>query len=109
MTIGSISVSEVYAAHQLGKIALIDVREIDEFEAISCTLAQNFPLSSLDIAAIESRYKKNEPLYVMCRSGKRSLTAAAILQEAGFKHLYNVEGGILAWSAAGLPIASVQV
>jgi len=40
---------------------------------------------------------KEKPCYVFCRSGNRSLTACQILTENGFKEVYNVEGGILAW------------
>ncbi len=40
---------------------------------------------------------KEKPCYVFCRSGNRSMTACQILTENGFKEVYNVEGGILAW------------
>lgn len=105
MAIDRVSVADVFAAHQAGEIALIDVREIDEFAEMASPIAKNFPLSELDVATLESHYKKNVPLYLMCKAGVRSMKAAAILQEAGFEHLCNVEGGILAWSAAGLPLA----
>ena len=104
MRIDRVSVSEVFAAHQAGKIALIDVREVDEIAEISTPLAENFPLSELDISAIESQYSKQQPLYIMCKAGGRSMKAASLLQQVGFEHICNVEGGILAWSAAGLPI-----
>lgn len=104
MAIDRVSVEEVFAAHQAGEIALIDVREIDEVAAISSPLARNFPLSELDIVGIEAQYAKNAPLYLICKGGVRSMKAALMLQEAGFEHLCNVEGGILAWNAAGLPV-----
>ena len=57
---------------------------------------------------------EEQPIYVICRSGARSRSAAAALQAAGFKHCYNVtdgfEGGtdgaghrLGGWKGAGLP------
>lgn len=43
---------------------------------------------------------KNKPIYVYCRSGKRSLHACLILEQAGFTNLYNLEGGMLEWQAS---------
>ena len=41
---------------------------------------------------------KDETLVFMCRSGNRSQTAAQAFIERGFKKVYNLSGGILAWS-----------
>ena len=40
---------------------------------------------------------KEKPVYLYCRSGKRSASAAEKLKEAGFTEVYNLKGGILAW------------
>ena len=42
---------------------------------------------------------RSRHIVVMCRSGKRSLTAAKQLNAAGFSHVTNLAGGILRWSA----------
>ena len=47
---------------------------------------------------------KDTPILVGCRSGVRSLAAIQVLREAGYKNLSNVDGGFLAWAAAGLPL-----
>lgn len=44
---------------------------------------------------------KTKPVLVYCGSGKRSSTAIARMKEQGFTMLYNLDGGITAWSAAG--------
>ncbi len=44
------------------------------------------------------------PLIIYCQSGARSYQACAYLQERGFASVYNLQGGILAWQRAGLPV-----
>ncbi|CAH1437182.1 unnamed protein product [Lactuca virosa] len=51
--------------------------------------------------------KKDDHLVVGCQSGVRSVYATTILLDAGFKHVYNMGGGYLAWVENGLPVAVV--
>ncbi len=44
---------------------------------------------------------KTRPVFVYCRSGKRSLEAANVLEKYKFKVVYNLEGGIIAWKDKG--------
>ena len=41
------------------------------------------------------------PIYLLCRSGARSILAAASLQQMGYKNVYSVAGGFIAWQAQG--------
>jgi adenylyltransferase/sulfurtransferase len=53
------------------------------------------------LSEIESRsaeINRNQKVVVQCRSGQRSATAIALLEQQGFTNLYNLTGGILAWS-----------
>jgi len=61
------------------------------------------PLSSLEkkLSRLESYKDKN--IYLYCRSGSRSVSAARILANHGFK-VFNINGGIKAWKAHGLPL-----
>lgn len=52
-----------------------------------------------------STLSKDKPVYVYCRSGKRSLTAADHLVDNGYK-VVNLKGGILEWNAQGMPLAT---
>ena len=105
MPIKSISPGEVYQLRQNSSaLSIIDVREKDEFAAVSSPLATNFPLSSFDINEIARKYDAQAPLFLLCRSGKRSMRAAEILQTQGFNALYNIEGGMIEWEASGLPV-----
>ena len=46
-----------------------------------------------------SKIEKDKKVVFQCRSGKRSADAVKLLQKKyGFENLYNLEGGILAWS-----------
>ncbi|MFI0348676.1 MAG: molybdopterin-synthase adenylyltransferase MoeB [Chthoniobacterales bacterium] len=75
---------------------LIDVREPWEYEAAHIAQARPIPLGELASRAHE--LNPADTIYLQCRSGGRSAKALQILKEAGFEKLFNVEGGILAWS-----------
>jgi rhodanese-related sulfurtransferase len=53
-----------------------------------------------DFRAQVKNLKKRKPIAVYCKSGNRSGQAFAILQEMGFRKIYDLEGGITAWIAA---------
>ena len=76
---------------------LIDVREPYEAEIASVPGARLIPLGT--IATAMETLDPARHIVVMCRSGKRSLTAAKQLEAAGFSRVTNLAGGILRWSA----------
>jgi rhodanese-related sulfurtransferase len=88
------------------KIPLIDVREVTEFQEAAPLQGKNFPLSVFDPSSFGESVgiSKSDAVYVICRSGSRSLRAAKQLEAAGFTKIYNVSGGMLAWQANGLPL-----
>jgi rhodanese-related sulfurtransferase len=47
---------------------------------------------------------RDKPVFVYCRSGGRSGQAVALMTKLGFTKVYNLSGGITAWTAAGLPV-----
>ena len=79
----------------------IDVRTPEEYSAGHAARAVNIPLDTLPSSL--DRLEKNEPVYLICESGGRSMQAATFLKNAGFKDLFNVTGGTAAWIAAVLP------
>ena len=87
------------------KVELLDVRTPVEFREIHVDFARNVPLDRLDVHALmtERNGSVSEPLYVICRSGSRGKQACDKLAAAGLS-VVNVEGGTLAWDAAGLPV-----
>ena len=75
---------------------LIDVREPNEFEVAEIG-GELIPLSTVPVNA--DKFSKEKKVVVHCRSGKRSANAIQYLeQQHGFDNLYNLAGGILAWS-----------
>lgn len=48
---------------------------------------------------------KDQPVVVYCRSGARSSKAAAWLRSQGFTDVRDIQGGMIAWQGAGLPVA----
>jgi rhodanese-related sulfurtransferase len=99
------TVFDVYK--ESGGISLIDVREEDEYAACCTTISVNIPLSELKASNGQSRLPrdKHAPLYLICRSGRRSATACELLAGEGYRNLINVRGGMEAWKKLGLPIS----
>ena len=83
---------------------LVDVREPVEYAEEHITGAKLIPLGQLEKRVAE--IDRNSPLVLMCRSGKRGGEALKKLQALGFTSGRNLEGGILAWKAAGLPVGT---
>jgi sulfur-carrier protein adenylyltransferase/sulfurtransferase len=77
---------------------LIDVREPFEFEIARIDGATLIPLG--EIAEHADELKREQPIVVHCHSGMRSAQAVRLLQQRGFTNVYNLEGGIDAWSDA---------
>jgi rhodanese-related sulfurtransferase len=86
-------------------IDLIDVRTPVEFREVHVDFARNVPLDRLDPQSVQQSRGQNgnQPLYVICRSGNRAKQACEKLAAVGIS-VVNVEGGTLAWDAAGLPV-----
>ena len=74
---------------------VIDVRTPDEWLGGHLENAQNIEWQ--DILNIKESVKKDEEIYLYCRSGNRSGKSAIILKEKGFE-VYNVLGGYKMWS-----------
>ncbi len=106
MSVTTISPKGLAELCKAGKIDLIDVRTPLEFREVHVEHARNIPLDRLDTAAvIQARDgRRDEPLYVLCRSGSRGRQACEKFLVAGFGNVVNVEGGTLACVEAGLPV-----
>jgi rhodanese-related sulfurtransferase len=80
---------------------LIDVREQNEFDEARVPGATLIPLS--EFAQRFEEMPKDQEIVLMCAGGVRSAQAAQFAAQHGFK-LTNLEGGINAWQAQGLPV-----
>ncbi|MFJ5044272.1 rhodanese-like domain-containing protein [Streptomyces sp. NPDC088719] len=82
---------------------LLDVREETEWRTGHAPGAVHAPLTALDGGAVLPAPARGRPLVVICRSGHRSQRAVRLLAERGADAV-DVEGGMIAWAAAGLPV-----
>jgi len=102
----TIAVAQLAELLRAGKAALIDVRTPAEFREMHVVGARNIPLDTFDPrqAAAAVGASEQQPIYVICRSGGRAGQACQKFLQAGYSQVFNVEGGSLAWDAAGLPM-----
>ncbi len=79
--------------------AVLDVREPWEREIAALPDTIDIPMGEVPDRLDELRALRGDrDMVVMCRSGQRSHTVARFLQQNGFKRVFNLNGGILAWS-----------
>src|ERR687886_1097844 len=88
ITVGELS-------EKLDEVSVLDVREPHEYEVANIG-ARLIPLGELPERLIE--LDKDKTLAVHCKTGARSASAVKLLRDAGFENVYNVKGGITAWS-----------
>jgi rhodanese-related sulfurtransferase len=88
----------------LGRVAVVDVREPDEFDGALGHIvgAKLLPLGSL-LEKIDT-LPKEKPIVVVCRSGARSAQATVMLRNKGFTRVANLAGGMLRWRAQRLAV-----
>ena len=93
---------------------VIDVRETQETTQGSILNAILIPRGVLEMQIDNNETIKqhfstldelaDQPIYLLCRSGARSILSALSLEQMGFKQVYSVAGGFLAWQAAGYEV-----
>jgi adenylyltransferase/sulfurtransferase len=109
-----VSVLDLQAIMQSGDdVVVLDVREPHEIEIAAIEGTVRIPKGQIQAAknsiiagrkfweeTVLKDLPKDKPLYVHCRSGKRSADSILFLKEAGYdiQTMYNVAGGILAWA-----------
>lgn len=99
---GRITMDELRAGLDAGRVVLVDVREPDEFSAGHVPGAVNVPVSRMSLAALPPAGDKT--VVVMCRSGNRSSRVQAAAAQAGRADLVDYAGSMNEWTAKGGPI-----
>jgi rhodanese-related sulfurtransferase len=95
-------VADAHAAWSAGQLAIVDCREEDEHAETRIDGVPLIPMSEF-LARIDE-LPDGLPLAIICRSGSRSGRVADYLTAQGeHGEVANVEGGIIAWAAEGLP------
>jgi rhodanese-related sulfurtransferase len=83
---------------------MLDVREQSEYAAGHVLNSKLIPAGKLRERLGELEKFRDRPIVVICRSGQRSAAACAFLGKQGFTQAYNLNGGIIAWQKASLPL-----
>lgn len=88
---------------------ILDVRTPEEYAGQHIDNAQNVNWNSDDFVANAEKFDKSKPIFVYCMVGGRSHKAAEKLAALGFKEIYDLEGGIMKWNAAGFSKPSEKI
>jgi rhodanese-related sulfurtransferase len=99
-TVNRISAAQFEEEVQMGTPWVIDIRKASEYENGHLTFAENKPLSSINTWINELG---DQPFYLHCAGGYRSMIAASILQSRGYRNFKEVEGGYTMIRNTSLP------
>lgn len=91
-------------SQKLDAAHLIDVRRSDEYSGELGHIKGTKLLTLDTLPEHLDTLPKDEPIVFVCRSGGRSAQATAFALQNGFKHVFNMQGGMLKWNELGLPI-----
>ena len=106
MTAGvtNMNVSEFSAKIAEAGVVILDVRTPAEFAEGYIEGARLIDFQSGNFENEIATLDKNATYAVYCRSGNRSGQAVKVMQDAGFTNVFNMNGGVIDWANAGLPL-----
>lgn len=106
-SVAAIGAAELAERIQSGSAPLIlDVRSEDEYASGHIPGAINIPHDALGERLDEIRVAKSDEIVVHCHSGRRAELAEAVLLDAGYSNLLDLEGHMEGWSSGGYPVES---
>lgn len=102
--VNSVSVKAFEEGIESPEAQILDVRTPEEYAEAHIEGAKNIDIYRPDfMSEAEKSLSKSRPVYVYCRSGRRSLDAAEKLAKKGFR-VINLEGGIIDWTDKGMRV-----
>jgi rhodanese-related sulfurtransferase len=101
-----LSVTEFSSKVAEAGIITLDVRTPGEFNEGHIDGAQLIDFQSGNFESEIETLDKSKTYAVYCRSGSRSGQAVKIMSDAGFTNIYNLDGGVIDWANAGLPLVN---
>jgi rhodanese-related sulfurtransferase len=104
-TISPVELQKILATQPSATV--IDVRTPVEFAEVHVPQAKNVPLDELKPGSLQ--LQKEQPVYLLCRSGQRATKAAEKFAKEGYSQPIVIEGGTLAWIEANLPVTRSAV
>ncbi|NQX91477.1 MAG: rhodanese-like domain-containing protein [Flavobacteriales bacterium] len=85
-------------------VQLLDVRTFDEIKLGKIAGAKEMDFFDADFEKQLGTLDKNKPVLVYCAAGKRAGKAMGMMEDQGFKEVYNLEGGFGEWMSQNMPI-----
>lgn len=79
-------------------VQLIDVRTPEEFQEGAIAHAKNINVNDPNFKANIEKLDKKQPVYIYCRSGARSQSAAKVMIDLGFEQVIDLQGGYMNWN-----------
>ena len=104
--IEEVSITQAKQWQDKQQAVMIDVREDREWAESRIVGAVHMGRGVIESMAMQMLPDRDQNIVLYCRSGKRSIAAAASLHAIGYTNVSSMTGGIDAWSAAGLPTDS---
>jgi rhodanese-related sulfurtransferase len=104
---GLVNVEAIEAVRLINNDAVvIDLRSVDVFAKGHIVSARNIPSDELEGRMTSLESIKAKPVVAVCDTGISSTKAVNTLKLAGFESVYGLQGGMTAWSQAGLPVVT---
>ena len=100
-SVTNLNVEEFAAKAADQSVVVLDVRTPEEFNSGHLARAENIDYNAGNFENDIQGLDKSKTYAVYCRSGHRSGLATAIMAKQGFTHIFNLNGGIIDWTAAG--------
>ncbi|MEW6313718.1 MAG: rhodanese-like domain-containing protein [Pseudomonadota bacterium] len=100
----NITAEKLHELHLNGDVTLVDVRSEAEVARGIIAGALHVPLHALPTRV--AQLDNTRPLVLYCHAGGRSAQGCLFLAGKGFREVYNLQGGILAWLSYGFPLDS---
>ena len=103
---GKYAVSPVRATELINRenAVIVDVRSESDFKKGHIINAIHIPAGQMVNQMNKLNKYKSKPIIVSCRSGSTSQLSCNQLRSGGFDQVFNLQGGILAWESANLPV-----
>ena len=83
---------------------VIDIRTPEEFKAGHLSGAMSIDFLADNFSTKIRKLDRDTPYLVHCQSGGRSSNSLTLWTKLGFTKIYHLDGGLLAWKKAGLPV-----
>lgn len=104
--VSNLSVEDFATKISDSSVVVLDVRTAGEFQEGHIQNAINIDYEVLNFEGEVNKLDKTKTYAVYCRSGRRSGLATEVMAKNGFASIFNLNGGVIDWQAAGKPLVN---